>query len=105
MFFSNYKLHKDCILRRSLLWEYDWDKIDWQAMKPIVVQRVLERGRISDFYAILNLYGLKAVKETFCQLPYMNKKDINFVCTIFGIKKESLKCCTQKQSRPQHWNS
>lgn len=71
----------------------------------MVVQRVIERGRITDFYAALNLYGMKSFKEAVKNIPYLNKKDINFVCTVFGIKKEDLKCYTHIQFHPKHWNS
>jgi len=64
MFFEDYKLHKNAKIRKTLFWEFDTDKIDWGKMKNLVVQRVIERGRIDDFYAILNLYGIDEVKET-----------------------------------------
>lgn len=105
MYFSDYKKHKDAKLRPSLFWEYDFDKIDFQKMRTLVVQRVLERGRLEDFYAIINMYGMRGVKSAFCDIKYMNAKDMNFVCVFFNIKKENLKCYTQKQSTPQLWNS
>ncbi|NCB84917.1 MAG: hypothetical protein EOM44_10580 [Bacteroidia bacterium] len=105
MFFSNYRKYSDAQLRPSLLWEFDLTQFDWHAMKNMVVQRVIERGRITDFYAALNLYGMKSFKEAVKNIPYLNKKDINFVCTVFGIKKEDLKCYTHRQFHPKHWNS
>lgn len=105
MFFSDYKEHKNAELRKSLLWEYDMSRFDWQVMRNIVVQRVIERGRKDDFYAILNQYGLNGVKEAIRQITYLNPKDLSFACTVFGLKKEELKCCTQKPSVPQHWHS
>ncbi|MEI6696966.1 MAG: hypothetical protein WCO13_12970 [Bacteroidota bacterium] len=105
MFFDNYKKYPDAQLRPSLFWEYDLSRFDWNAMQSIVFQRVIERGRITDFYAVLNLYGLKAFKEGVINIPHLNKKDIAFVCIVFGIKKQELKCYTQKQSRQKHWNS
>lgn len=98
MFFENYKKHPEAKVRHSLLWEYDLDRFDWQNMRPIVVQRVIERGRLEDFYAILNLYGLKRVKESIKTVPYLNPKDQSFVCTVFGIKKEDLACYKKTQS-------
>jgi hypothetical protein len=56
MFFDDYQSHSDAKLRGSLLWEYDPEHFDWQAMRNVVVQRVVERGRREDFYAILNLF-------------------------------------------------
>ena len=105
MFFDNYQQHKDARIRKSLFWEYDYAKIDWGKMKNLVVQRVIERGRIDDFYAILNMYGLDGVVEEIKSLPYLNAKDQAFVCSVFNINRKDLKCCSKKQSASQHWNS
>ena len=105
MFFKNYRLYKDAKIRESLLWEYNTKQINWHQMRNIVVQRVIERGRINDFYAMLNLYQLKGVKDAIRQIPSMNNKDIAFVCSVFDLKKEELKCYTRKQLTNQHWNS
>ena len=88
-----------------MLWEFDLEKFDWQKMRNEVVQRVLERGRMDDFYAILNLYGVEGVKAALREIPYMNDKDMNFACIAFDLRKEELKCYTRKQSMPLHWNS
>jgi hypothetical protein len=105
MFFSNYRIHKDTKIRKSLLWEYDLESFDWHNMRNVVVQRVIERGRMDDFYAVLNLYGLKETKEAIKQIPYFNPRDISFVCSVFGFKKNDLQCFTRKQLDHQHWNS
>ncbi len=105
MFFKDYRLNKDAKIRESLLWEYEPDHINWQQMRNVVVQRVIERGRMNDFYAILNLYQSKGVKDAIRQIPSMNNKDIAFVCNVFDLKKEELKCYTKKQLTNQHWNS
>jgi len=105
MFFEKYKLYKESRIRKSLLWEYETDKIDWHKMRNVIVQRVIERGRMNDFYAILNIYELQGVKESIRQIPYLNNKDQAFVCSVFDIKKEELKCYTRKQLKNQHWNS
>lgn len=92
MFFDNYKQHKTARIRESLLWEYDLSRFDWQAMRLIVVQRVVERGRMEDFYALLNMYGIEGVRESIKEIPVMSPKDMSFVCSVFDIKKEELKC-------------
>ena len=104
MFFDNYKQHKTARIRESLLWEYDLSRFDWQAMRLIVVQRVVERGRMEDFYALLNMYGIEGVRESIKEKPVMSPKDMSFVCSVFDIKKEELKCYLRRQSHPQHWN-
>ena len=105
MFFDNYKAHHKSQVRNSLFWEYDIRDFDWEAMKVVVVQRIVERGRIGDFYAILNLYGGKGVCEAIKRIPYLNPKDMSFVCAVFDIKKENLLCYTRKPSAAIHWDS
>lgn len=104
MFFENYPLHKDACIRPSLLWEYDLEGFDWDAMRITVLERVIERGRMDDFYAALNLYGLPKFIEGVKAIPYMNIKDIAFVCSVFDIKKEELSCYTKKPFRQGHWS-
>ena len=105
MLFDEYKKHKDARLRPSLLWEYEQEGFEWDAMRTVVVQRVVERGLVSDFYFILNRYGLKGVKDAIKDIPYLNAKDRNFVCVTFNLKPEELKCYTHRQSIQKHWNS
>ena len=98
-------MHKSAEVRPSLWWEYDLSNFDWQQMRNEVVQRVLERGRMDDFYAILNLYGEEGVKAALREIPYMNDKDMNFACIAFDLRKEDLRCYIRKQLMPLHWNS
>lgn len=104
MFFDNYVEHKDASIRTSLFWEFDMEHFDWQKMRTEVVQRVVERGRPDDFYAILNMYGLEGVVEAIKDIPVLSPLDQSFVCSVFDIKKSDLKCCTRKPSHPQHWD-
>ena len=97
MLFEDYKMHPNAQVRPSLLWEFDLARFNWQTMRDIVVQRVLERGRI--------LYGEEGVKAALKAIPYMSDKNMNFACVTFNLGKEELKCYTKKQSATQHWNS
>lgn len=90
----------------ALLWDCDMATFDWNHSRVLVVQRVVERGNPTDFYAAFDMYGgIDGVKEIVKQIPYLNPIDIHFVCTFFNLKKEELKCFTKKQLMPKHWNS
>lgn len=105
MYFKEYKKYKSATIRESLFWEFNRDEVDMYLMKSTIIQRVIERGRINDFYAILNIYGPKEVKKTITELSYLSDRDIAFVCAIFQLKKTDLKCYLKKQSAVTHWNS
>lgn len=106
MFFGDWQTKEKCEVTESLLWEYDLKNFDWFAMRTIVVQRVIERGWVNDYYAILQLYGgFDTIREIIKEIPQLSDKDTAFVCAIFGLKKEELKCYLKKQSEEIHLNS
>ncbi|MGQ1929016.1 DUF6922 domain-containing protein [Ornithobacterium rhinotracheale] len=108
MIFDDWKKHTESIIRPSLLWEYNLENFNWHKNRGIVVQRVIERGRYSDWYAVINLYGgldnlIEIIKN---DVPVLNEaRDLNFVCVRFNLKKEDLKCYRRKQRREQLLNS
>lgn len=102
---KDYKKHTGATIDPSLLWEYNLKEFDFQQMRNLVVQRVIERGWPADWWAILNLYGENGVKEAIKVIPYLNDMDMNFVSVAFDIPFEKMKCYERKRSRPQHWNS
>ena len=88
-------------VRHSLLWEYDLTGFDWQYMRALVVERVIERGWDEDYYALFALYeGIEGVRKIIRdEVLLLSDKDIAFVCAAFNLKKEELKCYIRKQSR------
>lgn len=105
--FDEYKTYTgDSSISPSLLWEYDLSHFDWWKSRKIVVQRVIERGWLKDFYAAFNLYGgIEGFREIIKELPSLSPRDMNFVCIVFNLEKEELKCYTRKLSREKHLNS
>lgn len=105
--FDEYKTYTgNSSISPSLLWEYDLSHFDWRKSRKIVVQRVIERGWLKDFYAAFNLYGgIEGFREIIKEVPNLSPMDMNFVCIVFNLKKEELKCYTRKQLRNQLLNS
>ncbi len=101
------KQYPNVTVSKHLLWEFDLSNFDWQDMKTLVVQRVIERGRVNDFYAIFKMYGGKrGVKNIIKKIPqFSNQRDLAFVLSVFNLKKEELECYTRKQSRERHFRS
>jgi hypothetical protein len=90
-----------------LLWDINPAEIDWYAMKKLIVQRVLERGTVEDFYAIFRLYGgIEGVREIIKEIPaVLSPRDETFALRVFHLKKEDLQCYTRKRLREEHLNS
>lgn len=104
--FDEYKNSQETYsISPSLLWEYDLSHFDWWKSRKIVVQRILERGWLKDYYAAFHLYGgIEGFREIIKEIPYLSPKDMNFACIAFNLKKEELTCYTRKQLREQLFN-
>ena len=107
MFFEDYKNHPEAKLDPALLWEFDLQKSDFKNphMRNEIVGKVAGRGRMEDWYFILNFYGEETVRETIKNLAYLNNKTMNFLSLVFDIPKTDMKCYKRKQSRTIHWDS
>lgn len=107
MFFDDWQEKgKEQDISGSLLWEYDLSAFDWNDMRTLVLQRVIERGWKKDFYAAINKYGgLDNVREIIKEIPSLSPIDISFVCAVFKLKKEELRCYTRIQLREKLLNS
>lgn len=107
MIFKDWKSKdKNAGISPSLLWEYDLSDFDWYEMRILVMQRIIERGWMEDFYAAIKLYGgIRNVREIIKEIPCLSYKDMSFVCSVFNLKKEDLKCYRRRQLREQHLNS
>lgn len=104
-YLNDYKKHPDAKVDTSLLWEYDLSEFDYQQMKTVVVQRVIERGWPDDWYAILNMYGEDGITNAIKAIPYLNDKDMNFVSNAFQIPLSEMRCYERKQLTKAHWNA
>lgn len=49
--------------RPALFWDTTMDKIDWVKQKRAVIERVWERGTLSEKKEILRFYGKAAIKQ------------------------------------------
>ena len=105
IYFENYKQYPGTIINPSILWEYNLTHFDYQQMRNVVVQRVIERGWRKDWYAALNLYGIYGMREAIKNIAYLNNKDMQFVSLIFNIPLSEMKCYKNKVSQERRWIS
>ncbi|TWI94207.1 plasmid maintenance system antidote protein VapI [Mucilaginibacter frigoritolerans] len=62
------------IIRKTLFWDTDITKIDWEKQSKAVIQRVFERGNDDEKKEILGFYGEDKIKEVTGSTPITNVK-------------------------------
>lgn|SRR5574344_147157 len=105
--FEDWQIHPHCEISPTLLWEYDTTspQWDWNHMSVLVVQRVIELGRMDDYYAMFQRYGgFDEVRKIVTKIPKLSPIDANWVCCLFNFKKHDLLCYTRMSSRRKLFN-
>ena len=108
MIFDDWKEKSEGLrIREKLFWECNMDAFNWHESRGFVMQRIVERGIMNDFYAAFRLYGgIESVKEIIKkEIRHLSDRNMTFVCTVFDFKKEELRCYTRKQWRENYLNS
>ena len=66
------------LIRPHLLWEYNWENIDFLRLAPVVIERVIERGNAAEWQEIVNFYSLKKVLAIANKSTRLDKKHKHF---------------------------
>lgn len=94
-------------LNLNLLWDYDTNNINPNEIKRLIITRIIKIGKLEDFYAAFDTYGgLEGVTEIVKkEVSGLTKKELNFICFAFNLKKEETECYKKEQLRKKHFNS
>lgn len=66
---------KQLEIASHLLWEFDLSTFDYQASRKIVIERVIERGNLEDWRAMVSFYGKAMVREIALSSKHLSSKD------------------------------
>jgi len=105
-FFEKY-IPGDRRINPALLWDYNTENIDPLQCKRLIATRVIQLGKLEDFYAAFDTFG--GIEEFALiaknEVTGLDARDLNFICYAFDLKKEETQCYKRAQSRKQLLNS
>jgi len=91
-------------LTKTLFWDTDYSKLDFENNARKIIERVISMGNLSDWYQIQKYYGSDRIKKEVTQIRYLDVVSLNFCCHYFNLKKEDFRCYTlQRSNQPQLW--
>ena len=90
-------------LRPHLFWDVDFEKLDPDKSKRLIIERVLSLGRLNEFYQVLSYYGEDTIKKIIVNTGYLDEKTFEFAHSYFDIPKDQFQCYIKKQSGLTHW--
>jgi hypothetical protein len=98
---SKVKKIKTLNLPKRLFWDVEYDKIDWNEKWFFVIERVIQRGDMSDFSQIFHYYGRVKIKQIYKLSRRLSPKQYSFGKTYFNLTDQDL--CITTQSYPKLW--
>jgi len=79
-------------LSKPLFWDYDAERLDPDADKRLILERVFTRGTEADELEVFGYYGRALIRQTVTDIKYLDKKSLNYLSVILDIPKEDFKC-------------
>jgi hypothetical protein len=75
---------------QHLFWDSAIEKIDLKKNQRYVIERIVTRGFIEDFYMMLKIYSSDEIKTALCKSKELDPKTVNFCSQYFNIPKSSM---------------
>jgi hypothetical protein len=79
-------------LTPSLFWDIDVSDLDESMHRQYIIQRVLERGNLSDWNCIKQHYSIKVIVEEAQRMKSLDPKALAFIACVGDVPKESFRC-------------
>ena len=89
-FLPEYILNKkvqrgDFPFSQFLFWDTAVENIDTEKHKNYIIERIMSRGLLQDFYFLLQLYSTAEISEAVIKSKVLDRKTINFCSHYFKI--------------------
>ncbi|MCZ2298231.1 MAG: hypothetical protein LC134_01990 [Chitinophagales bacterium] len=73
-----------------LFWDAAIEKIDIQKNKRYIIERVLTRGLLQDFYMLLKIYSTEEIKDALKKSKELDSKTVHFCSYYFNLPKSAM---------------
>lgn len=91
-------------LNPNLFWDIDILELDYEKNARQIIERVVNRGSMNDWFEMKYYYGFDRIKEEIFKIRYLDKITLNFLSNFFKISKNKFKCYNTPQSYQKLWN-
>lgn len=80
---------------KSLFWDVDPEKLDWERNRRFIIERVLVRGGMKDVQQIFKQYTTSQIVRSVKESRDLDAVTHNFCSNYFGIPKSEMNAPSQ----------
>jgi hypothetical protein len=88
---------------KNLFWDIDPANLDSVLHTQFIVERVVSKGRLQDWYQLNHIYLPEQIKKEVIKIRYLDDVTWCFCSTYFNIPKSKFKCYKQQPSIQELW--
>ncbi len=77
-------------LDKSLFWDVNPEKLDWQRNNQFIIERVLTRGFTKEVDTIFSVYSKEQIKLAVLKSKTLDKKTANYMSIYLSIPLSSI---------------
>jgi hypothetical protein len=95
---------KSININPALFWDIEFSELDYEKNARQIIERVLSRGSMNDWFEIKSYYGIMRLKKEVVRIRSLDKVTLNFCSKYFNLPKNHFKCYNTPQLYHQLWN-
>jgi len=77
---------------RALFWDIDPMNLDIDKHSRFIIERVLNKGGLEDWYTLKKIYNLSIIRDESVNIRTLDKKTLSFLSNYFGVDKKQFRC-------------
>ena len=97
-------MNKTINISPVLFWDIEFYELDYEKNARQIIERVITRGSMNDWFEIKSYYGIDRIKAEIIKIRSLDKVTLSFCIKYFQIPKNQFKCYNIPLSYQQLWN-
>ena len=89
------------LFNKSIFWDVNFDKIDYDAKSNFVIARVFERGDVEDIRQCRRYYGDEKIENVILNVNFLPEHRLNLAAAIINHEISELRCYKLRQLNPE----
>ena len=91
---------KKPVFNKRIFWDVNFEKLDYDAKASFIIERVFERGDVSDIRNCRRYYGDEKVSEVLLNAKYLPERRLHLASAVIDKPVTQFRCYILKQSNP-----
>jgi len=85
---------------KSIFWDVNFERIDYDAKANFVIERVFERGDVEDIRQCRRYYGDEKVSTTLLHAKFLPEHRLHLASAVIGKPLNEFRCYILRQLKP-----